>query len=541
MGTRRERRRSPAPMAALIALTAATLTTIPAAQVELGPAGSAYYYYSLAQQDRFQRNYLDAVNNLKSAVSYDPESVSLRLELARLYWLLGNRVNGFERNAVSEGEKAVALDPDNLEAHRFIASVHTTLASRGEGNSESLERAVVHHERALTLAEEGDRNSERFQLGKLYLQDSRFGNAVTVLEDYIAEDRESAEVLFWLSRAYVGQGRLGAARRPLKRAIQLSPKSFNLAEAMLELEQRRGDVPGAIAAANHLLSLAPESLVGHSRLARLYRLDGRPEEAANLYATAERLAESAADARARAAMPDLRYGRVESLREAGMLTEASDLASVAANRYQGDPRFAIARGELRYLQGDHRGGVRALDAVLNDATDPEARVPERVSRVYLRLGASAEQENDFDRSVELLESAIDVDPQNHVALNYLGFMWAERGINLDLSIDYIQQALELGGENGAYLDSLGWAYYQQERYDLAEESLVRAAKMSHDAEILDHLGDLYEATGRAELAVDAWLRALEARPPDASRIQDKIEGKKRSKIGSTEGTEELPR
>ncbi|MGD8377264.1 MAG: hypothetical protein PVF68_14105, partial [Acidobacteriota bacterium] len=97
-----------------------------AAEVDPAAAGGAYYEYSLAQRERFQRNYLDAVTHLKNAVALEPESVDLHLELGRLYWLLGNRVNGFERNAIAQGEEAVRLAPDSLDAQRFLASVYTT-------------------------------------------------------------------------------------------------------------------------------------------------------------------------------------------------------------------------------------------------------------------------------------------------------------------------------------------------------------------------------------------------------------------------------
>ena len=68
---------------------------------ELGPGAKAYYLYSLAQQARFERNYLDAVDHLKRAVSHDPTSAVLHLELSRLYWQLRDR-----ERAIEEGEKA---------------------------------------------------------------------------------------------------------------------------------------------------------------------------------------------------------------------------------------------------------------------------------------------------------------------------------------------------------------------------------------------------------------------------------------------------
>ena len=140
------------------------------------------------------------------------------------------------------------------------------------------------------------------------------------------------------------------------------------------------------------------------------------------------------------------------------------------------------------------------------------------------LGADEERASNYLQSERLLQRSIDINPKNDAALNYLGYMWADRGENLAQSIRYIERALRIGGENGAYLDSLGWAYFRQERYQLAEVQLERAASLSADEpEIHDHLGDLYQATGRIQDAIRAWQRALETGYEDADAILAKIE------------------
>jgi len=68
----------------------------------------------------------------------------------------------------------------------------------------------------------------------------------------------------------------------------------------------------------------------------------------------------------------------------------------------------------------------------------------------------------------------------------------------------------LDPENGAYLDSLGWVYYKMGNYELAEENLRRASeRMGSDPTIHDHLGELYQRTGRLKLAATHWERSLE--------------------------------
>ena len=73
-----------------------------------------------------------------------------------------------------------------------------------------------------------------------------------------------------------------------------------------------------------------------------------------------------------------------------------------------------------------------------------------------------------------------------------------------------KRALNEDPDNGAYQDSLGWAYFKLGKYDLAEETLNKASlRMGSDPTVQDHLGDLYQKTGRLKLAAAHWERAVE--------------------------------
>jgi tetratricopeptide (TPR) repeat protein len=89
-------------------------------------------------------------------------------------------------------------------------------------------------------------------------------------------------------------------------------------------------------------------------------------------------------------------------------------------------------------------------------------------------------------------------------------MNADRGVKLDESLNFVKQALTFEPNNGAYLDSLGWVYFNLGKYDLAEENLTKAeARMGTDPTVQEHLGDLYQKTGRLKLAAAHWDRAVQ--------------------------------
>jgi tetratricopeptide (TPR) repeat protein len=125
-------------------------------------------------------------------------------------------------------------------------------------------------------------------------------------------------------------------------------------------------------------------------------------------------------------------------------------------------------------------------------------------------GSVYERQRRFADAERKFRDVLAKDPLHAPALNYLGYMLADRGERLDEAVGYIKRALAADPYNGAYLDSLGWAYFRQNKLDLAEETLSKAAaQRSRDSAIQDHYGDLLFKLGRYQDAVSVWQRALD--------------------------------
>ena len=101
---------------------------------------------------------------------------------------------------------------------------------------------------------------------------------------------------------------------------------------------------------------------------------------------------------------------------------------------------------------------------------------EEIEYIHFLNGSIWEREKQYGRAEEAFRKALEINPNSAMALNYLGYMLADLGIRLKESVNYIQRALQMEPNSGAYLDSLGWAYYRQERWDLAEQYLQRAVQ-----------------------------------------------------------------
>ena len=130
--------------------------------------------------------------------------------------------------------------------------------------------------------------------------------------------------------------------------------------------------------------------------------------------------------------------------------------------------------------------------------------------IYFLRGSTYEREKKYDLAEAEFKKVLTANPQSAVTLNYLGYMNADRGVQLEESLNQIKLAVSLDPTNGAYLDSLGWAYFKLGKYDLAEENLNKASlRMGSDPTVQDHLGDLFQKTGRLKLAAAHWERAVE--------------------------------
>jgi tetratricopeptide (TPR) repeat protein len=103
-------------------------------------------------------------------------------------------------------------------------------------------------------------------------------------------------------------------------------------------------------------------------------------------------------------------------------------------------------------------------------------------------------------------------------LNYLGYLLADRGQQLDEAIRLVRRALDLEPDNPNYLDSLGWAYFRRGDLDQAERYLAPAAQqLPRNSTIQDHMGDVLAKRGRWQDAIAAWTRALETADSDTSK------------------------
>jgi Flp pilus assembly protein TadD len=221
---------------------------------------------------------------------------------------------------------------------------------------------------------------------------------------------------------------------------------------------------------------------------------------------------------------DLRLARLQAdaLRQDGQMDRGVSILEQVRQAHPDDATNYVALAEL-LMSGDRN---EQAASVLEQA---RAKFPDDLS-VLFDLGSAYERQKRFADAEKAFKDVLARDPLHARALNYLGYMLADRGLRLQESVDYIRRALQIEPNNPAYLDSLGWAYFKMKRFDLAEPSLRQAAAdRPRGSVVQDHWGDLLLELGRPDEAMAAWKRALAGDGVDIDRPA--IEAKIRSTGG----------
>ncbi len=161
------------------------------------------------------------------------------------------------------------------------------------------------------------------------------------------------------------------------------------------------------------------------------------------------------------------------------------------------------------------GAVNELDGSFSDAYFHYKKSLSLNPKSLPGLSALANLCDRIGRKEEALrtfEKIIQIDSTDAMALNYVGYTYAERGERLDYALELIEKALSIEPNNGYIIDSRGWVYYQKGDYESALLDLKRASELVEDAVIIEHLGDVYLKLKDVDKAIEMYEKVLRLEP-----------------------------
>jgi tetratricopeptide (TPR) repeat protein len=475
---------------------------------------------------RLNNDLQKAENELKTAVKLDPDSEEAVTTLALLY--------------TDEGDTAHALQvlsavPDDGRSAKLYAALGATYEQRKDYKS-----AIDAYKHAISL--DRDNLDSIRGLAENLLNDGQVDAALDQYKVIADANPEDAQTYLRISEIYRRRGKYDDALESLKKAQAMVPDALEVPYNIAVVYQAQGRYDEAVKILQDLLKKTekPENSYSQSdrnnraifieRLGMVYRDQENYQAAVDTFRKMIPLG----DENARTGYQDV----IDTYREAKQWPEATAAAKEAAQKMPndrelrmvldaqladtGDPTKPLAdvRSLLKGTQEDREVYLRLAimdtrakrwsdaEEALNKAEQLSLKAEDK-EYVYFLRGSTFEREKKYDQAEAEFKKILIVNPQSGATLNYLGYMNADRGVRLEESLNYINQAVTLEPTNGAYLDSLGWAYFKLGKYDLAEETLNKAAlRMGSDPTVQDHLGDLYQKTGRLKLAAAHWERAV---------------------------------
>jgi tetratricopeptide (TPR) repeat protein len=420
------------------------------------------------------RVFLDLERYEEALVSFQRAEV-LRPYQATTSMRLGDCYQGLERpeDAAGAYRRALELDPGLRSAREALARLY-----RSSGR---LEEAIALYRDAYVL-EPQDREAVDSLL-ELYIQEQRYADGVELLRSYQAHATLEPRQQYVLGWMLLQLDRLAEADEVLK---PLSEHGVRGIESLLgEVAMRQERIADAEA---------------HFRAA----IDQRPDDCGAYVSLATVLMERLRDDSGRLQRQGV---AADSLR--AVLNAASDMTPAGEMRC--NALLGFAYGQLR----DFEAAVPHLEASYN--LDPAN------TDILFNLAMAHQELGDFDTALRYGRDVLDLEPENPAALNFVGYILAERGLELQSSETLIRRALEAEPENGYFVDSLGWVFYQMGLYAEAAVELERAVALTErqDPIILEHLGDAYLKMGRLDGAYSAYVQSRELEP-DNPELLEKI-------------------
>jgi tetratricopeptide (TPR) repeat protein len=494
-----------------------------------------------------------AEDQFKTAQAIEPESEEVVLNLARLYadsndldhaikvieavpvtdrtpkmeFALGAAYDQLKRpkDSIAAYQRAADLDPS--DAHTIDALGQALL------NDNQLDEALKQF-KMLSDADPED-TSALVHIAEIQLRQEKYEDALATIRKARKQDPTLLEAGFNEGLILDVLGRFDEATQTYEKMVEVtshangaytpeekSNRAFFLEKlGAILLEQNKIDQ--AVAAYQKMIDMGGEQAV------RGYELDVEAYGEAKMFDKAAEVAHKAADADPKD--PDMKMMLAGALVEQGKIDEGMAMVKAMLDNTDKDRAVWMRLGQFNIQL--HRW--KDADDALNKAEPLTTKKDDRIYLLFMR-GELAERQKHYEPAEQLFRQVLDQDPDNHMTLNYLGYMLAdkgEKGVRLPEALKLIKKAVELEPMNGAYLDSLGWVYFKLGQYEQAEENLRQAVQRDQtDPTVHDHLGDLYEKTGRIRLAAAQWEMSLaeyaksaaaDVEPTDVAKVQHKLE------------------
>ena len=209
-------------------------------------------------------------------------------------------------------------------------------------------------------------------------------------------------------------------------------------------------------------------------------------------------------------------------RNADLETSIALLRQVS-KRYDDEPTVFRFLAFLYSYDQQFEESVKTCEVALKLAEESVRKEILLDAQFYFIYAAALERTGSYEKATDYFEKVLELDPEHSNAHNYLAYMWAERAEHLEKALEHVQIALTIEPDSPAFIDTLGWIYFQQGRYEDALKEIQKAADiLKDDPTIIEHLGDVYDKLGQPDEAMTHWQQAF-IMDAGNTKVREKLE------------------
>lgn len=415
-------------------------------------------------------------------------------------------------------QKAIDLDP-NVNVNFIVQQGSVMSEGAREQWLESLTDLLARNKQHATLL---------FNVASLHQQQEDNETALTLVDELIAQHKDSYEGWTLKARLHATQGDIDTALKATNAALKQfkNDKAFSILKARLLIKQKNvkqasevfaqivkdhpkeghiilplaltqlelGELEAAKQTLNSLLRLQQLTDESHYYLGRIAQQQDQWDNALTHF---------------KAMTGGREYLAAQSAIVQTYLKQQNAPAAINHIQQQriNDPDNQQAYFLMEVEVLNRTGQYEASLQVLNNAL---AAYADNTDLRYSRAMVS-EKLGDLSLLEKDLGYIIDKEPENATALNALGYTLADHSSRLDEALVLIEKARALSPHDPAILDSLGWVYFRIGRVQESLEILRQAYDVFPDAEVAAHLGEVLWSLRQHKQAKLIWKQGLESK------------------------------
>ena len=487
--------------------------------LELNPKHHASMY-NISKLSMELRNYEDAIDFGKRAISLAPDNIWYYTTLRQAYEFRGN----FSQ-ALKLQEDIADKFPENLKERLFLAELYTrqeqedkaiktlNAIEKQHGQSETVLRLKYKifsqtnkSEDALAAAEAltniNEDNPAYFQMKFDALEKlGRMPEAIKTLEALLEREPDNGFALLTLADHYKNENDFESSDKYLFRAFKnptIRPEGkVEIIKGLLSYLRQEPSLIDRISTLSGILTEThPEESGPLEIRGDIYAINGDMDSSHYFYRASLDL---------KPARPDLwlkvMYSSFQNENYLQLYKDSED----ALSYYPNNEEFLLYYGIASLEKASFEEAEYALKKVvkLNTSTDQiKGRAYQELSRVYSMQG-------NFTKSQEVLDAAMEINAEDPYTLNAYAYALAEQGKDLSKASSLIKKAMGMFPEASTFQHTQAWILYQQSNFKKALEWIEKATSKGGSGIMYEHYGDILHALGKSDAAVEKWNLSIQ--------------------------------